>query len=67
VAPGAMHPVNVIPGGEIDDPTSPHFQDLLALWLKNQATDLAFYPAAVEASAKKEYAANKDGRLRFQP
>jgi penicillin amidase len=67
LAPGALHAVNVIPGGEIMDPASPHYQDQLALWLKNQAFDLAFYPADVEASAKKEYAANKDGRIHFQP
>jgi penicillin amidase len=67
LAPGALHAVNVIPGGEVDDPASPHFQDQLALWLKNETFDLAFYPPDVIASAKKEYAANKDGRIRFQP
>jgi penicillin amidase len=67
VAPGAMHPMNVLPGGETMDPSSPHYQDQAALWLKNQAFDLAFYPADVVASAKIEYAANKDGRVTFSP
>jgi penicillin G amidase len=67
VAKGAMHPINVLPGGEIMDPSSPHYQDQIALWRQNQAFDLAYYPADVIASAKKEYAANKDGRIRFQP
>jgi penicillin G amidase len=67
LAPGALHAMNALPGGEITDPASPHYQDQLALWLKNQTFDLAFYPADVEASAKTEYATNKDGRLHFQP
>jgi penicillin G amidase len=67
VAPGAMHPMNVIPGGEILDPNSPHYQDQLQLWLKNQAFDLPFYPNDVLASVKQEYATNKDGRLHFEP
>jgi penicillin G amidase len=67
LTPGALHAVNALPGGEIMDPNSPHYQDQLALWLKNQTFDLAFYPAAVEASAKTEYATNKDGRLHFEP
>jgi penicillin amidase len=67
VAPGAMHPMNVIPGGETLDPNSPHYQDQMALWRKNQAFDLAFYAKDVLASAKQEYATNKDGRIHFEP
>ncbi len=67
LAPGAVHAVNALPGGETDDSTSPHFSDQLQLWLKNQTFDLAYYPADVKASIQKEYAKNKDGRLRFTP
>jgi penicillin G amidase len=67
VAPGAMHAMNVLPGGEIMDPSSPHYQDQWVLWRQNQTFDLAYYPADVVASAKIEYATNKDGRIQFQP
>jgi penicillin G amidase len=67
LAPGKIQAMNVLPGGEIMDPKSPHYQDQWALWRENQNFALAFYPADVIASAKKEYATNKDGRIRFQP
>jgi penicillin amidase len=58
---------NVLPGGQTFNPTSPHYQDQLALWLKNQTFPLAQTTAAVLASAQVEYAANHDGRVQFVP
>ena len=58
---------NVIPGGQIFDPKSPHYSDFFDLWKKNQTTDLAFQPANVVTRAKAELAKNKIGRARFTP
>jgi len=58
---------NALPGGEVFDPTSPHYRDQIELWRKNKTFDLAFRAADVVASANKEYAANKLGRIRFEP
>ncbi|MBI5534920.1 MAG: penicillin acylase family protein [Deltaproteobacteria bacterium] len=58
---------NVLPGGEIFDSKSPHYRDQMELWRKNQTFDLAFKDEAVVASASKEYATNKLGRIRFTP
>lgn len=58
---------NVIPGGQIFDPKSPHYSDFFDLWKKNQTTDLAFQPADVVTRAKAELAKNKIGRVRFTP
>jgi penicillin amidase len=58
---------NVLPGGQTFNPTSPHYQDQLALWLKNQTFPLAETTAAVLASAQMEYATNHDGRVQFVP
>ena len=33
---------NALPGGEIFDPTSPHYSDQMQLWRKNQTFDYAF-------------------------
>jgi penicillin amidase len=58
---------NALPGGEVFDPTSPHYRDQIELWRKNKTFDLAFRAADVVASANKEYAAHKLGRIRFEP
>lgn len=58
---------NVIPGGEILDPMSPHYRDLMELWRKNKTIDLAFKEGDVAASAKVEFMTNGDGRVRFSP
>jgi penicillin amidase len=58
---------NVLPGGEILDPMSPHYRDQLELWRKNQAIDLAFTDAQVAASAKLEQKTNGLGRIHFSP
>jgi penicillin amidase len=58
---------NVLPGGEIFDTKSPHYNDLYKLWVKNQTVELAFNAADVVERAKKEIATNKLGRRRFTP
>ncbi|MEO6950496.1 MAG: penicillin acylase family protein [Polyangia bacterium] len=62
---------NVMPGGQVFDPTSPHYRDLMELWRVNQTVDLAYKIADVLASAKREYSANpkgpRAGRIRFAP
>ncbi|MFI5290997.1 MAG: penicillin acylase family protein, partial [Polyangia bacterium] len=58
---------NALPGGEVFDPESPHYRDLMELWRQNQTFDEAFSDADVLSSAKREYAAHGDGRVRFQP
>ena len=65
--PSGPHARNALPGGEQLDPHSPHYKDQLALWLKNQTFDLAFQDTDVVASAQKEIATNKDGRIHFAP
>ena len=58
---------NALPGGEIFDPQSPHYQDQLALWLKNQTFDYAYADADVVSQAQQVYQKNQLGRLRFIP
>jgi penicillin G amidase len=58
---------DVIPGGEIFDPASPHYRDQMELWRKNQTYNLAFTTADVLASAQKELSKNNIGRIRFTP
>jgi penicillin amidase len=61
---------NTLPGGEIFDPSSPHYTDQLDLWRKNQTYDLAFKDSDVAASAVKEAAQDHYdvvGRVRFTP
>jgi penicillin amidase len=58
---------NALPGGEIFDPGSPHYQDQLTQWLAGTPFALAETIAAVNASAAMEYATNKDGRIQFVP
>ncbi|HZS41154.1 MAG TPA: penicillin acylase family protein [Polyangia bacterium] len=65
--PAGPHGRDVLPGGEVFDPTSPHYRDLMELWRQNQTFDMAFTDAQVAASAKKEIAAHGGGRVRFQP
>lgn len=58
---------NIIPGGEIFDPTSPHYSDLYKLWAKNQAVELPFVIGDVANASKQEMEKNKLGRRRFEP
>jgi penicillin amidase len=65
--PAGITAQNALPGGEIFDPTSPHYADQVPYWLNGQPPALAETLAAVTASAATEYAANKDGRIVFTP
>lgn len=47
---------NVLPGGEVFDPSSPHYADQFELWRRNQAFPLPFTDADVYASASREAA-----------
>lgn len=67
LAPTGPKGRDVIPGGEQWDPQSPHYRDLLDLWIQNQTFDMAFTDGDVAASARRELAANGDGRVRFSP
>jgi acyl-homoserine lactone acylase PvdQ len=58
---------NVLPGGQIFDPSSPHYRDQMELWRKNQAFDLAFTDPDVLQSALREQQKNGLGRTRFTP
>lgn len=58
---------NVLPGGQVFDPESPHYRDQMELWRKNQTFDLAFTDSEVVESAQKEWEKNKLGRIRFVP
>jgi penicillin amidase len=58
---------NVLPGGEILDPNSPHYRDQLELWRKNKSIDLVFGDGDVAVSAKKEQMTNGLGRIHFAP
>lgn len=58
---------NVIPGGQVFDPGSPHFTDLYDLYVENKTVDLAFRVEDVIERAKKEAEKNKIGRRRFVP
>lgn len=58
---------NTLPGGQIFDPTSPHYKDLYALWAKNQTIDLAYRAEDVATRAKREAEVNGLGRRRFAP
>ena len=39
-----------LPGGQSENPTSPHYNDLLGIWAKNEYHPLPFSEAAVEAA-----------------
>jgi penicillin G amidase len=58
---------NVIPGGEIFDPASPHYADQMELWRKNQTFNLSFKDVDVVSSANIECQTNHLGRIHFQP
>ena len=57
----------MLPGGEVLDPSSPHYRDMLELYRKNKTVDLAFSEGDVATSAKLEFMANGDGRVHFAP
>ena len=58
---------NALPGGEIFDPSSPHFSDQMQLWRKNQTFPFAYQDADVINAAMQEFQTNGIGRIRFQP
>ncbi|HUB07113.1 MAG TPA: penicillin acylase family protein [Myxococcales bacterium] len=58
---------NALPGGEIFDPSSPHYDDQLQLWLQNKTFDFAYQDADVISQANQECAKNQICRWRFQP
>jgi penicillin G amidase len=58
---------NVLPGGEVLDPASPHYRDQMELWRHNQTFNLAFTDSDVAAAAKIELMKNGDGRVHFTP
>jgi penicillin amidase len=58
---------NVLPGGQVLDPNSPHYRDQMELYRKNRTFDLAFSESDVAASAKSEFSKNGDGRVHFSP
>ncbi len=58
---------NALPGGEIFDPSSPHYDDQLQLWLKNKTFDYAYQDQDVIAAAMTEWQNNQIGRWRFAP
>jgi penicillin G amidase len=58
---------NILPGGQIFQPDSPHYSDQMELWRKNQTRDLPFSAAEVVADATSEESTNKLGRRRFTP
>ena len=43
----------VIPGGESEQPTSPHYRDEMNLWAQHQAPEIPFAPDAVFAAREK--------------
>jgi penicillin amidase len=65
--PKGVRARNALPGGEVLDPTSPHYRDMMELWRKNKTIDLAFTEGDVAASAKIELMKNGDGRVHFTP
>lgn len=67
VFPDGPRAKNVLPGGQIFDPASPHYADQMELWRRNRVFDLAFTDEEVVASAMKEYSTNQIGRTRFSP
>jgi penicillin G amidase len=56
---------NILPGGIIFDPDSPHFRDMYTLWLQNKTVALPFNATDVVTSAAIEVEKNKLGRTRF--
>lgn len=58
---------NILPGGQVFQPDSPHYRDQMDLWRQNQTRDLPFLTADVVKEATEENATNKLGRRRFTP
>jgi penicillin amidase len=58
---------NALPGGEVFDPTSPHYRDFMELWRTNQSYDYPFAANDVVTAANAELKANGGGRVRFEP
>lgn len=65
--PSAPRVKNALPGGQVFDPNSPHYRDLLELWRKNQTYDEPYLEPDVVASARREHEKNGIGRVRFTP
>ena len=58
---------NVLPGGEVFDPASPHYRDQMELWRKNQTINWSYQDADVVSSAQVEFQKNAIGRTHFEP
>lgn len=67
MAPDGVRAWNVLPGGQVFDPDSPHYADQLALWRRNQAIALPLREADVAASAVREAARGGAPRLQILP
>jgi penicillin amidase len=49
VGPDGIVSASSLPGGQIDDPASPHYDDLLPIWLRNETFPYYFKPEDVVA------------------
>src|SRR5690606_27773038 len=58
---------NVLPGGQVFDPKSPHYRDQMELWRQNQSFDVAFRDEDVKKSALTGWERHQIGRIRFVP
>jgi penicillin amidase len=67
MAPDGVRAWNVLPGGQVFDPDSPHYADQLALWRRNQAIALPLREADVAASAGREAARGIAPRVQILP
>ncbi len=52
LAPDAPEATMMLPGGQVTDPQSPHYDDWLPLWLSQKSTPMAFEKADVKARAE---------------
>lgn len=67
VSPAGPKAFNVLPGGQVFDPDSPHYADLFGLYRVNLAIPLSFQPGDVAASVRKEQAAGNPAHARLVP
>lgn len=65
LTPGGPRAYNVLPGGQVFDPASPHYTDQFEPWRQNQALPLAFEQPEVLAAAGREAQAGRPARVRL--
>lgn len=65
LTPEGPRAFNVLPGGQVFDPASPHYADHFPLWRKNQAQPLAFAQADVVSAVTREVQAGRPARVRL--